>query len=120
MVVGFAAPLLRSVLFGMPVMYPMAVCMALELATYAAVSGMLYQSLPQKRCFLYLSLVVAMISGRLVWGLTRFLCAGLDTDAFGLSAFWAGAVGMSIPGILLQLVIVPVLVTVAEKYLKQR
>ena len=38
MVVGFIAPLLRSVLFGMPVMYPMAVCMALELATYAAVS----------------------------------------------------------------------------------
>ena len=120
MVVGFAAPLLRSVLFGMPVMYPMAVCMALELATYAAVSGILYLSLPRKRCFLYLSLAVAMISGRLVWGLTRFLCAGLDADAFGLSAFWAGAVGMSIPGILLQLVIVPVLVTVAEKYLKQR
>ena len=120
MVVGFIAPLLRSVLFGMPVMYPMAVCMALELAAYAAVSGMLYQSLPQKRCFLYVSLAVAMISGRLVWGLARFLCAGLDADAFGLSAFWTGAVGMSIPGILLQLVIVPVLVTVAEKYLKQR
>ena len=120
MVVGFAAPLLRSVLFGMPVMYPMAVCMALELATYAAVSGILYLSLPRKRCFLYVSLAVAMISGRLIWGLARFLCVGLDTDAFGLSAFWAGAVGMSIPGILLQLVIVPVLVTVAEKYLKQR
>ena len=120
MVVGFIAPLLRSVLFGMPVMYPMAVCMALELATYAAVSGILYLSLPRKRCFLYVSLAVAMISGRLVWGLARFLCAGLDADAFGLSAVWAGAVGMSIPGILLQLVIVPVLVTVAEKYLKQR
>ena len=120
MVVGFAAPLLRSVLFGMPVMYPMAVCMALELATYAAVSGMLYPSLPRKRCFLYASLAAAMISGRLVWGLTRFLCAGLDANAFGLSAFWAGAFGMSIPGILLQLVIVPVLVTVAEKYLKKR
>ena len=47
--VGFAAPLLRSVLFGMPVMYPMAVCMALELATYAAVAGMLYRVFPQKR-----------------------------------------------------------------------
>ena len=120
MVVGFAAPLLRSVLFGMPVMYPMAVCMALELATYAAVSGILYLSLPRKRCFLYLSLAVAMISGRLVWGLARFLCAGLDANAFGLSAFWAGAIGLSIPGILLQLLIIPALVIVAEKYLKQR
>lgn len=120
MVVGFVAPLLRSVLFGMPVMYPMAVCMALELSTYAAVSGMLYLSLPQKRCFLYLSLGAAMISGRLVWGLARFLCVGLDTDAFGLSAFWAGAVGMSIPGIVLQFLIVPALVIVAEKYISQK
>ena len=120
MVVGFVAPLLRSVLFGMPVMYPMAVCMALELATYAAVSGALYHSLPQKRCYLYVSLAVAMISGRLVWGLGRFLCAGLDVNAFGLSAFWSGAVAMSVPGILLQLLIVPALVIVAEKYISQK
>lgn len=115
MAVGFIAPLLRSVLFGMPVMYPMAVCMALELAAYAAVSGILYRALPQKRRFLYISLVVAMIAGRLVWGLARFLCAGLDVTAFGLSAFWTGAIAMSIPGILLQLTIIPALVIVAEK-----
>ena len=114
--VGFAAPLLRSVLFGMPVMYPMAVCMALELATYAAVAGMLYRVVPQKRRFLYVSLIISMILGRLVWGLARFLCAGLDISTFGLSAFWTGAVAMSVPGILLQLLIVPVLVIVSEKY----
>ena len=114
--VGFAAPLLRSVLFGMPVMYPMAVCMALELATYAAVAGMLYRVFPKKRRFLYVSLIISMILGRLVWGLARFLCAGLDISTFGLSAFWTGAVAMSGPGILLQLLIVPVLVIVSEKY----
>lgn len=113
--VGFAAPLLRSVLFGMPVMYPMAVCMALELATYAAVAGMLYRVFPKKRRFLYVSLIISMILGRLVWGLARFLCAGLDISTFGLSAFWTGAVAMSVPGIL-QLLIVPVLVIVSEKY----
>ena len=115
--VGFAAPLLRSVLFGMPVMYPMAVCMALELATYAAVAGMLYRVFPQKRRFLYVSLIISMILGRLVWGLARFLCAGLDISTFGLSAFWTGTVAMSVPGILLQLLIVPVLVIVSEKYI---
>ena len=114
--VGFSAPLLRSVLFGMPVMYPMAVCMALELATYAAVAGMLYRVFPKKRRFLYVSLIISMILGRLVWGLARFLCAGLDISTFGLSAFWTGAVAMSVPGILLQLLIVPVLVIVSEKY----
>ena len=115
--VGFAAPLLRSVLFGMPVMYPMAVCMALELATYAAVAGMLYRVFPQKRRFLYVSLIISMILGRLVWGFARFLCAGLDISTFGLSAFWTGAVAMSVPGILLQLLIVPALVIVSEKYI---
>ena len=115
--VGFAAPLLRSVLFGMPVMYPMAVCMALELATYAAVAGMLYRVVPQKRRFLYVSLIISMILGRLVWGLARFLCAGLDSSTFGLSVFWTGAVAMSVPGILLQLLSVPVLVIVSEKYI---
>ena len=115
--VGFAAPLLRSVLFGMPVMYPMAVCMALELATYAAVAGMLYRVFPQKRRFSYVSLIIYMILGRLVWGLARFLCAGLDISTFGLSAFWTGAVAMSVPGILLQLLIVPVLGIVSEKYI---
>lgn len=115
--VGFSAPLLRSVLFGMPVMYPMAVCMALELATYAAVAGMLYWVFPQKRRFLYVSLIISMIFGRLVWGLARFLCAGLEISTFGLSAFWTGAVAMSVPGILLQLLIVPALVIVSEKYI---
>ena len=115
--VGFSAPLLRSVLFGMPVMYPMAVCMALELATYAAVAGMLYRVFPKKRRFLYVSLIISMIFGRLVWGLARFLCAGLDASTFGLSAFWTGAVAMSVPGILLQLLIVPALVIVSEKYI---
>ena len=115
--VGFSAPLLRSVLFGMPVMYPMAVCMALELATYAAVAGMLYRVFPQKRRFLYVSLIISMIFGRLVWGLARFLCAGLDISTFGLSTFWTGAVAMSVPGILLQLLIVPALVIVSEKYI---
>ena len=61
-----------------------------------------------------------MISGRLVWGLARFLCAGLDINTFGLSAFWTGAVGMSIPGIVLQFLIVPALVIVAEKHIAQK
>ena len=41
--VGFAAPLLRSVLFGMPPMFPIAISMAFELAAYGAVSGWLYR-----------------------------------------------------------------------------
>ena len=43
LMVGFVAPILRSVTFGMPPMFPVAICMAFELATYGAVSGALYE-----------------------------------------------------------------------------
>ena len=47
MVVGFAAPILRSMIFGMPPMFPTAFCMAFELAMYGLVAGVMYQTLPQ-------------------------------------------------------------------------
>ena len=65
--VGFIAPLLRSVLFHMPAMYPGAISMAFELATYGAVSGLLYHLLPKKNGYIYVALIVAMLCGRVVW-----------------------------------------------------
>ena len=114
--VGLTAPVLRSLLFGMPPMFPAAVCMAAELGTYGAVSGWLYRRLPRKLPSVYFALLAAMIAGRLVWGLARYLCAGLDMTVFGLSAFWAGAVTSAIPGILVQLVLIPALVVALEKH----
>ena len=60
-------------------------------------------------------MLTAMVVGRLVWGAAMFLCAGLSASAFGLSAFWAGAVMTAIPGIVLQILFVPVMVIFAEK-----
>ena len=116
LMVGFVAPLLRSVTFGMPPMFPVAFCMAFELATYGAVSGMLYQKLGKKKRSIYVALLVAMVLGRLVWGAARLVCTGLDTTAFGLSAFWAGAITTAIPGIIVQIVLIPVLVIALEKH----
>jgi len=114
--VGLIAPVLRSVLFGMPPMFPVAVCMSLELGTYGAVSGWLYSRLPRNKAAIYLSLLTAMVAGRFVWGAARFACAGLDASVFGLGAFWAGAVTTAIPGILVQLILIPLLVMTLEKY----
>ena len=114
--VGLIAPMLRSLLFGMPPMFPGAVCMAAELAVYGAVSGFLYCRLPRKKSSIYAALVSAMILGRLVWGIARFFCAGLDPSAFGIAAFWAGAVTTAIPGIAVQLILIPILVMVLEKH----
>ena len=75
--VGFAAPLLRSVLFGMPPMFPIAVSMAFELAAYGLVSGVLWHKVKHTVPMMYASLVTAMVAGRLVWGAVRFVLAGL-------------------------------------------
>ena len=114
--VGLIAPILRSLLFGMPPMFPTALCMSLELATYGAVSGFLYSKLPQKKASIYVALLTAMVAGRLVWGVARFLCAGLNVSAFGISAFWAGAVTTAIPGIIVQILLIPILVMALKKY----
>ena len=75
--VGFAAPLLRSVLFGMPPMFPVAISMAFELATYGLVSGLLWRKAKHTLPALYAVLLTAMVSGRIVWGIVRFVLAGL-------------------------------------------
>ena len=89
--------------------------MTFELAAYGAVSGLLYRHLPKKKWAIYVSLVTAMIAGRLVWGCARFVIAGLQHTSFPLSAFWAGAVTEAIPGIILHIVLIPVLVMAMEK-----
>ena len=57
-----------------------------------------------------------MVVGRLVWGAAMYFCVMLQGGAFGMSAFLAGAVTNAIPGIVIQLVFVPVIVMVTEKY----
>ncbi len=115
LVVGAIAPILRSALFGMPVMYPGAVAMAFELAMYGAASGLLYRLLPKKPAYTYGALIAAMILGRLVWGAARFVMAGLSGSAFPFSAFLSGAVLTAWPGIVAQIVLVPVLVFALKK-----
>lgn len=113
--VGFIAPILRSFALGMPPMFPTALCMAFELAAYGFIAGWLHNKLPKKKSNVYVSLLSAMVIGRLVWGIVMFCCMGFDVSQFGFSAFWAGAVLNAIPGIIIQIVLIPVLVIALEK-----
>ncbi len=115
LLVGFIAPLLRSFALGMPPMYPTAFAMAFELAAYGLMSGVLYRALPKKKGYIYCSLIIAMIVGRLVWGTVQFVCMGLDASKFGFDAFWAGAVVNALPGIILQIALIPVVVMLLER-----
>ena len=113
--VGFIAPLLRSVLFGMPVMVPGAVAMAFELAVYGCVAGFLYRKFPKTIPGIYASLLIAMVLGRVVWGIARLVLAGIAGNGFTFAAFLSGAITTAVPGIIVQLVLIPVIVYALEK-----
>ena len=115
LVVGAVAPILRSLTLGMPPLFPTAFAMSFELAVYGFMSGLLYRIIPKKKINIYASLVLSMIAGRLVWGIVQLCCVGLDATRFGISAFWAGAVVNALPGIAIQLVLIPVIIAVYEK-----
>jgi LytS/YehU family sensor histidine kinase len=121
-VVGFVAPLFRSLTLGMPPLFPTALCMAFELAAYGAVSGLLHKLLPKKKPYIYCSLLAAMIAGRLIWGAAMFIFVGASGGNFTLTAFLAGAITNAIPGIIVQIALVPLLVMLLDnpKILKMR
>ncbi len=112
--VGFIAPLFRSFVLGMPPLFPKAVCMAFELAAYGVIAGWMHQMLPRKKACIYVSLVIAMLVGRLVWGAAMFVCMGVSGGTFTFAIFLAGAFTNAIPGILAQLVLIPVLVMILD------
>ena len=112
---GFIAPLLRSVLFGMPPMYPIAISMAFELATYGLVSGLVWHRVKHTLPMMYAALVSAMVAGRLVWGAVRFVLAGLSGTAFPFSAFLSGALLTAVPGIIAQLILIPLILSALQK-----
>ena len=117
--VGFLAPLLRSITLGMPPLFPTAICMAFELAAYGAISGIVHKTLAKSKWNIYASLLIAMIIGRIVWGAAMFICMGLTGGEFGWKAFLAGAVTNAVPGIIIQIVLIPILIMVLEKAKEQ-
>ncbi len=114
--VGFVTPILRSLIFSMPYMYPTAVAMAFELATYGAVVGYLY-SRSKWKCVrsLFRCMITSMISGRVVWGVVQTVLLGVGGDGFTLSAFVSGAFLSAIPGIAIQLVLIPVIMVALNR-----
>lgn len=114
--VGLILPVMRSAMFTMPVMFPTAVAMSFELATYGAAAGFLYnRSKWQCIIALYRSLIIAMLAGRLVWGAVQTVLLGVSGNAFTLSAFFAGAFTTAIPGIILQLVFIPAVMVALDR-----
>ena len=116
--VGFIAPLLRFLLFAMPPIMPTGLAMMFELAAYGAFSGMLLKLLPKKLPFLYVSLIGAMLGGRIVWGIVRFVLGLIVGPAFTFPAFLSGAFVSAVPGIICHILLVPPVVMGIRRALK--
>lgn len=113
---GLLAPFVSFVLTGMPSAQRV-VFMMCELCGYGLCSGLLFQQFRWKENLFgaYLSLLIAMIFGRLVYGL--LLCAAaalLGMQLGGFTAVWAAVIA-GIPGIITQLLFLPALVRIVEK-----
>lgn len=113
--VGFITPLLRSVLFHMPAMYPSAAGMAFELAAYGVSIAVIYSMFRTKNIgAVYGAMIPSMLIGRLVWGAARTVMLGLsgsEAASFSFKYFITTGFIEAIPGIILQIIIIPAIMS---------
>ena len=116
LIVGLILPILRHFTFGMPPLYPTGISMAFELATYGFVVGYVYK-VSRWKCIiaLYESLIIAMVAGRIIWGIVQMILLGINGQAFTYEMFMAGAFLNAIPGIVFQLIFIPSLMLALHK-----
>ncbi len=114
-IVGFVTPLLRFALFGAPPM-PGAVGMAFELAAYAIIVGLVYGR-SRWKCVvaLYRALIIAMIGGRVVWAVARMVMMGAVGFPFSWEVFVSAGFVTAIPGIVLQLIVIPAVMVALDR-----
>ena len=115
-VVGLLLPFVRSALFSMTPIYPAAVWMGAEMAVYGLIIGIFYTFKYRNRLVgIYISLIAAMLSGRIAWGIVKALLLTIGSNPFTFAAFIAGGFVDALPGIILQLILIPSVMVVLEK-----
>jgi len=105
---GLLGPLLSSLTTGMPpaAMLP---AMMVECATYGAVSGMMLKFVHTGKTYpdLYIAMVTAMLAGRVISGIAKAL---IFSPGMALSAWVTASFVTALPGIAVQLVLLPTVV----------
>lgn len=115
LIAGIIAPILRSLIFTMPPMYPVAIAMAFELGTYGFISGLIYERVSKDIKGVLIALVSAMIVGRIVWGIAMLILLNIKGGAFPMKVFLGGAIFNAVPGIILQLILIPIVMVAIER-----
>ena len=114
-VVGALTPLVRSLLFSRPVLYPGALSMSFELCAYGALVGLFLWLFKKKTPLtLYASLIASMLGGRVVWAIARVILLALDDIPFSFTVFLTEGFVTAALGIAIQLVLIPAIVMAVD------
>lgn len=111
LICGILGPLLSSLTTGMPG-WGYLPTMMVELALYGLITGILIRLVRTGKLAvdLYISLIVAMLAGRILTGIARALIfAPRSGSAYSMEAWATGYFVSSFPGIILQLILIPIL-----------
>ena len=113
---GIIGPVLSSLLSGMPPML-MLVRMIPELCVYGLVGGMAMKHIRtgSAPADVYISLILAMIAGRIVGGIASALFFTATSGVYSFGVWFASYFAESIPGIAAHLILLPVLVFSLQK-----
>lgn len=60
-------------------------------------------------------MLIAMVSGRIVWGAVQAVLLGMGGNAFTFQMFIGGALLNAIPGIILQLTLIPAVMVALDR-----
>lgn len=124
LVIGFVTPLTRTLIFGSPILFPTSIAMAFELATYGLICGLSFKIInryfPKIKVIpnTLISLIIAMILGRCIYGLVAYLLtfAGAYSGTYTFYTWISGTILTTWPGIILQIVFVPLIIRLLYQY----
>lgn len=114
--VGLIAPVLRSVTIGMPPPLP-ALAMSFELAAYGLSAGLLYRLLPRKPQYIFISLISAMVIGRVVSVLAKMVIFSIAQNKIAVNIYIADAFVKTLPGAALHIALIPGIVMALQNAL---
>ena len=114
LICGLLGPLVSSLLTGMPAFGYMPVMM-IELGLYGLISGLVMRFLRSGKLVidLYISLIIAMLGGRIITGILRALVFAGGT--YSWSAWATGYFVSCFPGIVIQLLLLPAIYVALER-----
>lgn len=110
--IGLLLPPVSFLVSGMPPIYPVGLSMMTELATYGLVAALLYNYTKGK---VLISLLGAMLAGRIVFGIANAILLGLSGVPYGFGAFITSAFITAVPAIILHIIVVPAMVYALQR-----